>query len=489
MTPPSARATVAALLALGVGACTSEEGAPKREVAAPLWAPPAVRRVAAPLVDNVVLISIDTLRRDYVSAYGVVPRLPVEHSTPNIDALAAAGSLCTDATSQAPTTGRSHHSFFHSLEPPVGKKIRFDEIVGGDVPQPIETLRAAGLATAAFTGQGQMNGAFGWTVGFDSYASYPPLEGDPLQSPERLRARVSGDLDARELTMIERDAFAWLDAHRTTPFFLFLHPYEVHCPHLPPAAERRRYTSWYRGGEIPPCPRTVAGLDAATRDYLRSLYGASVAFVDGFVGRLRDKLDALGIAQRTMIVLLSDHGEQLGEGNGHVGHNVLHPTVLEIPLIVLVPGIPPRRIDAPVAALDVMPTIYAALGLEPPYPFMGRSLLPAMTGAEAPNPDRVRFAHAARGRVSVRRHSWVLILGSRTRNVPPPLYDLAADPAQLRELGAAEPETTKDLMRAFLDMVTGSTDLARHFRIVRRVRRTDRPQALTEQLRALGYVQ
>ena len=98
---------MAALLALAVGACTSEEGAPRREVAAPLWAPPAVRRVAAPLVDNVVLISIDTLRRDYVSAYGVVPRLPVEHSTPNIDTLAAAGSLCTDATSQAPTTAPS----------------------------------------------------------------------------------------------------------------------------------------------------------------------------------------------------------------------------------------------------------------------------------------------------------------------------------------------------------------------------------------------
>jgi len=137
----------------------------------PDWAEPVVTRVGEPVVRNVVLISLDTLRRDYVSAYDAVPDLPVPPSTPEMDALAARGTLFLDAVACAPSTGISHHAMLSGLPAPVSGKTDHRRVIGADVAHPLETLQAAGVQTAAFTGEGQMAPFFGWTVGFDEHSS------------------------------------------------------------------------------------------------------------------------------------------------------------------------------------------------------------------------------------------------------------------------------------------------------------------------------
>ena len=429
-------------------------------------------------VRNVVLVSLDTLRRDYVSAYHDLPDLPVSHATPHIDALAARGALFLDAMAPSPSTGPSHHAIFSGLPAPIGKKRNYQQVIGGSVAHPIETLQAGGFRTAAFAGDGQMAPIYGWTVGFDEYTtvSFGTLG---MDSPEY-----------RELAQIERKSFAWLDRHHEDAFFLFLHSYETHCPYWPPPEQRAHYLSWYEGEARRIECRDLGQDSKVDHTLARALYAGGVAYADEFIGRLWAKLQSLGRTHDTMIILLSDHGEQLGEDDGYIGHARFHPSVMRIPLIVYLPGAQPLVASAPVTGVDVIPTIYSALGLQPPYEPMGRDLLPLIDG-EAPgfSPRRLRFAHMGRNFAVYERDSqltaWAEPRSERLLN----WRTGARGPKQ------QHPGEANRLRFAHDRMIQDNGDIARKFHVIRTVRTTgpgsDDParRELAEKLRALGYIQ
>ena len=439
--------------------CASASSAPEQ---------PAVRADQV-LARKVLLISIDTLRADYLTVYE--PDLP---TSPNLAALGKSGAVFDDVIAQAGATLASHQSLFYSIYPAVSSVHEESTIPWLQVTAPVETLRDAGLRTAAFVAGGRMDAKFGLSRGF---VDYTVLHG---ASGENKPAALHG------VQRLEQQAYPWLDEHHGKNFFLFLHTYQVHCPYDPPEQYARKYTENYHGGEFR-CGRRKNEIKL-TDDYLRyvrGLYAGEVEYTDAFIGRLFDKLKALSIWDDTMIVVFSDHGELLGE-HGKLGHGSILHTCLRVPLIVKIPGLEPSRVDAPVALIDVMPTIFAATGVEPPFRFQGQDLIPVMRGQGGIERERLRFASAA-GLEAVYHGPWKAVFDA-DGTTSPRLYDLSKDRHENENLTADLPSRISDMQQAYRKMLADNEDLSALFDPSAKAD-DELDEALIEQLRSLGYIQ
>jgi choline-sulfatase len=285
----------------------------------------------------VVIVTLDTTRADRLSPYGFGGA-----SMPSFDRLAREGVLFERAASVAPLTLPAHTSLFTGLFPP-SHHVRDN----ADSPlSPVqvtlaESLRSRGFQTAAFVGSTILDADRGLAQGFDTYVDVSTALGLASQRRERPADAVIGD------------AVSWLESVQRTPFFLWVHLNDPHCPHDPPEPYRSRYLDPYTG---------------------------ELAFVDAQIGVLLDALSRRDLLKHAIVIIVGDHGESLGE-HGERDHGLtLYQSVLRIPLIVRSPGLVPRRVDAPVRLIDVMPTVLDLLGVEPP-PMEGVSLVELMTGA------------------------------------------------------------------------------------------------------------
>ncbi len=371
---PSTLLALLALLACGEGEAAAEPtpGAP----------PP------------IVLISIDTLRADRLPAYGYQPG-----ATPAIDRLARDGIVFEGAWSHSPLTMPSHASILSGLLPPdhgVRDNIgyRFDSAA---VPYLPRLLRAAGYATGAAVSAYVLRGEGGFADGFDLYE-------DAI--PKRRRAGVGG-LQRPGAETLER-ALPWLRKNAGKPFFFFLHLFEPHTPYEAPEPFASRHASPYDG---------------------------EVAAADRVVGELLAELERLDVYAPAAIVLVSDHGEGLGD-HGEDEHGVLlYREALQVPLILKLPGgaHAGRRVKAAAQLVDVAPTLFALAGLELPPAAPGRPLLELLEDG-AP---RAIYAETFFPRL---HFGWSellsLVEGSRhyIEGPDPELYDLATDPAEERNL-------------------------------------------------------
>jgi len=286
----------------------------------------------------VILISIDTLRADHLPAYGYS-----DVETPNIDALQRDSILFENAYSHCPLTLPSHLSLLTGLLPAdhgVRSNLgyRFD---GATHPTLARVLRARGYATGAAVSAYVLRGATGISESFDFFDD-----------------SVGGDVEwTRDVSTLQRSgletarrAVAWAGSVKTRPFFLFLHIYEPHAPYEPPEPFRSRYGATYDG---------------------------EIAASDGVVGEFLAQLRRDGIYDGAIILLLSDHGEGLGE-HGEQEHGILlYREALHVPLLLKLPGSREAgtRVQRPVGLIDVVPTIASLLKLGPPESVSGTSLL------------------------------------------------------------------------------------------------------------------
>jgi arylsulfatase A-like enzyme len=346
---------------------------------------------------NLLLICLDTLRADALSGYGNPRR-----TSPRIDRWASEqATLFERVIAAAPWTLPAHATMFTGLDAMTHGSNHF-----GSMPQRLETiaehLRAEGWWTGAVTGGGYLRPGFGLDQGFDSFAYWQHLETD-------------GEL----LDGLDR-SLNWLDRTAEEPFFLFFHTYEVHYPHrrrqpwfdqlasesvaaLREADIRVQTRGWeglrYEGDrlEVRRSENSdwAADLTPAELDLVRTQYESAVAMADDAVGRLLDHLAAIGVAQRTVVVVTSDHGEALGEG-GRVGHTFLEDDNSLVPLMIALPGGvgAGHRVRHQVRQADLMPTLLDALGLDPPDGVDGRSLLADIGGA-TPDPIAPAWTYAA----------------------------------------------------------------------------------------------
>jgi len=339
-------------------------------------AAPAQRPQPAQRFPNVLVVTVDTLRADRLSAYGY--RRP---TTPNLDRLLAQGARFTQARTVEPLTNPSLCSMFTSLYPHEHGATRNGLRLRPDALSAARVLGRRGYRTAAFVGNWTLrNGISGLGDHFQSY--------DEVFTRKRWLGLFKGEATAEDLT---DSALAWLDGHEANygdnhrkPFLLWVHYVEPHAPY------RLQET---QAGRL----RIGTDSDVSRPDR----YDTEVAFADAQIGRLLARFQRdPELAANTLIVFAADHGESLGEHSywGH-GRNLYEPT-LRIPLGLVWPGkIRPAVIDAPALNLDVAPTVLGLAGLPVPGAFHGYDWSPVLLrGAEAPR-ERTMWFQAHKGAV------------------------------------------------------------------------------------------
>ena len=438
-------------------------------------APRAARPAAAP--QGVILVWADTLRRDHVGAYGC--RRP---TTPNIDRMAAQGTLFRDCVGQATWTKVATPSLLTSLYPTTHTVHDFFDLLPAGATTLAEVYRRAGYATLSFSSLPFTGKFTNLHRGFEEVH-----EGGSLANPDSSKT-------AREY--VDR-LLPWLEAHRDVPFFVFLHVADPHDPYRPyppydtlfaDAARNEQQKKDDRavlariadpllrnmGSPMPTRAELLAArvdADAYVR-HDRDWYDGSIRGMDAEIGRLLERLRGLGLAGRTLVVFTSDHGEEfLDHGRTFHGQSV-YGELDDLPLVFWRPGAVPAGavVERTVQTIDVMPTLLEMSGLEPPAQAQGRSLVPlvlaaaapghsgdagwtdrpaisekaatpALSGGSPPPRDTESFAIVARG--------WRLIHNTRRHPGQPEfeLYNHRSDPLDQRDLAPAHPEIVRHLGR------------------------------------------
>jgi TolA-binding protein len=383
----------------------------------------------------VVLISIDTLRADHLSAYGYS-----KLRTTNIDSFASGGTLFSAIDSQIPLTLPSHTSLFTSTYPFANGIEENGERVPAGAVTLATVLRAHGYRTAAFIGSVLLDRRLGLDQGFEIYDSPFALSGES-QNPYSMRVRRDGAL-------VLRAARQYLEGHRGQRVFVFVHLFDLHAP--------------YARAADPDALPEAAG------------YDTELAYVDQLIGHFRQALVAGGWWDRALIVLLSDHGESLGD-HGETSHGYFaYQSTLWVPLVMHWPkgrANRPARIDRPGGLIDVAPTILDFLGIPRPAPFSGASLL-AETGAHPVASEAVYAQDAFRWAPlrSLRDGFYQFIDAPKAE-----LYDLRADPGEQTNVAAAH---AAEVVRLRTEMKAVWTS----------AKRISPPAARRSSLESLGYV-
>jgi arylsulfatase A-like enzyme len=412
---------------------------------------------------SVLLVTIDTLRADHVSAYGYTVR-----TTPRLDRLAREGVLFEQAYAGIPVTGPSHAMLM------TGRAARALGLVrnGYRLRPGTETLagmlKDKGWSTAAVVSAFPLSRRFGFATGFDAYDD-KFLLGESSFRTARWEGRTLREPYDRRADATTRRAAAWLEQRRADePFFLWVHYFDPHTPYDAPAA-------W----------RLPAAGDDGTR--LRAAYDAEIRFVDDALGKLLDVLETRGRAQDTLVVVTSDHGEGLGD-HGQLEHGPLvYEEAVRVPLVARFPQRLTAGVRCPgeVELMDVAPTVLELLGQPARQGLQGHSLVPRARG----EPDDPRHVVIMQGEYDEGADETVFgVRQGRTKYIETrragavrsrELYDLGSDAAERRDLAGVDPERAQRL--------------AAVLQAWRRAIGPPRPDKIDpsdlEGLRALGYAQ
>lgn len=341
-----------------------------------LLALPGFGADSATTMPNVVLFTVDTLRADHLSCYGYHLR-----TSPNIDKLAAEGVRFEQAHTVIPLTGPAHISLMTSRYPQ-DHGARINGLSQRDDARLIflpSVLRKFGYRNAAFVSAWPLTSRLthldDW---FDVYDEDMPRKYQMFAS-----SRYAQDVTPR--------AIEWLESNTDRPFFLWVHYFDPHSPyHL-----RKDFANPEQIG-APPAGRPP--MNQEMRERVQK-YDSEIGYADHYIGKLLGTLDDLGLTNNTLVMLMADHGESLGE-HDYVGHGRhLYKDIVRIPLIMRLPGYttPGKVVEREVSLLDVAPTVIDLTvrkkepNLKLPVPFAGRSLAHSLNGGGEPDEETVRY--------------------------------------------------------------------------------------------------
>ncbi len=445
--------------------------------------------------DNVLLITIDTQRADYIGAYDKSRDI-----TPNIDRLSTKGVRFDLCVSQATVTLPSHTSILTATYPIFhGVRTNSDYMAGPSLITLAEVLKENGFRTGAFVSAFVLDSRFGLDQGFDVYDSNASWASILFTS--FVKRTVFSNSVRRILSLesnpVERSAEAtnekvvdWLREKDERSFFVWVHYFDPHT-YSPPQEYRDRFLALLDGnidGEV--TISTSAGekqLSRARVERHKLLYQAEVSYTDASIGNLLESLEQLDLLKNTLVVLTADHGESFGE-NKNWGHGTaLNIQALHIPLVFYRPGRLPQGVvvDGLSQSVDIMPTILDYLEIEGPEEMQGSSLLPYFEN-ETTLPDRSSYCEAMTPIVEEEKlmglatESWKYVMtpwGSEEE-----LFDLREDPEETANVARARPELALQ-MKARLESIVetmSSTD---------KEQRIELDEEAEEALRALGYLQ
>ncbi len=450
---------------------------------------------------NILLISLIPLRADHLACYGYH-----RQTAPHIDQLAQEGVLFERAVATAPWTPPAYASLLTGLYPPQHGVVG-DAGLREDIPTLPALLSEAGYRTAAFIGNPHVGRFKRLERGFqDFFQRGQRLTTDAAPATSTVRRQVRAlapQVLWRRWRLAQRrnkykyaqqtthSALAWLSAqaHSPAPFLAMCEYSDLHHPYLAPKPYRYRYLPGLWPRFSPHLWRLnrnpflyMTGVEPATPqdlEHLRALYDGALAYVDAHVGQLLDGLRHLGILDQTMIILLSPHGENIGEHGLGAHQSALYETVLHTPLIVRYPPAAPAglRLSSLVQSVDILPTLLEIAGRSPhALALPGRSLLPFEPGRvyretayaqwEGVIPDQLRLLTEAPAQAFLRaRFTRTLQMWRRGDDKyiqgsdgSQELYNLALDPHELENRLSQEPEKAQALaaeMTAWLSSLSG----------------------------------
>jgi arylsulfatase len=427
---------------------------------------------------DVLVVTLDTTRADHLGCYGYF-----RDTSPEIDALARESILFEQAFAPMATTLPTHVSVFTATAP-LEHGVLANSTQGGQRFVPSSALRPvaqlaeqAGYRTAAFVSAAPLKRDSGIATGFETF-----------DEPAERHRNATGTVDA---------AIAWLSRADDSPVFAWIHLYDAHWPYEAPPpydgsfatdAGLERYIAERRIAESG--LRPLAGAVERSRESINA-YDAEIRYQDAEVGRLLRWLRKNGRWPHTAVLLLGDHGEGLLQ-HGEAAHGSTWQEQLHAPLLMRVPGVPPRRVEAPLSLVDAMPTFLALLrapGLAlPDAQASGRdALAPAAQAAPILGQDTGR-ERGGPHRYALVADGWKYFrIEESDGRVRDELYDLRADPHELVDVAARHPERA-DALRALVEARVrelGERGLALRGGRAPETRPLD-PQ-IREQLEALGY--
>jgi arylsulfatase A-like enzyme len=449
---------------------TATHPAPAATQVAARATPTTIARTRQP---NVILITVDTLRADRLGAYGFA-----QAHTPTLDRFASEGIRFDHAICQLPQTNASHAALLTGLYPSTnGLKIHMVDHIKSGVPTMASVFANAGYRTAGIYSWVSLDPQFcGLNAGFQTYEGYvlnrslvfsnPQLEQIaawyrqiksqvPVIQTADLALNSSQDfestLDGRA-DVTNAAVFHWLDNHPTNePFFLWVHYFDPHYPYNPPAGFDHLFGLKYSGAidgsvatihELEDNQRKLSDADVAR---LGELYQGEISYVDSQIGSLFQKLQSMGLADDTIMLLTGDHGESFGEHGDWVHGTKVYESEIRVPLVVRYPRQVPAGgvVRVPVQSIDVLPTVLQLTGITPPKALQGQSFA-SLLKKPTDSPARVAFTELAdESFVSLLTAEWKLIRNNANGELQ--LYHLSQDESEANEVSASQGAVTRNL--------------------------------------------
>lgn len=366
---------------------------------------------------NLLVITLDTTRADHIGCYGNPRAL-----TPAVDSLATQGVLFEKAYATVPMTLPSHATLFTGLYPPEhGLHTNGHGRLPTHIPTLAEALAKNGYQTGGFVASYILHSKFGLNRGFNTYDD-DMAGGDRVGSETHL---------VRNGKLMVDTALSWLRKHAQQPFFCWVHLYD---PHEPYDAHAESFGDRFQD----------------------SPYDGDIAFADQQVGRLIDFLKANGLEKRTVVVVVGDHGEGLGEHEEREHGFMVYNSAVHVPLIVACSPLcrPGHRVSTPVSLVDLFPTILNCLKVKAPKPVSGQTLHPALGGATIEphlcysEAETAFIAYGWSPQQSLSTDAWKYIKTTREE-----LYHLRVDPHELKNLAESQPETLAEMRQLLTNMI------------------------------------
>jgi arylsulfatase A-like enzyme/Tfp pilus assembly protein PilF len=396
---------------------------------------------------NLVIVTLDTTRADRMGAYGAN-----DVETPTFDALAREGVLFEQAASVAPLTLPAHSSLFTGKFPPEhGVRDNGGFFLGPEQLTLAEVLKARGYRTGAFVGAYVLDSKWGLNQGFDTYFDDFDLS--------KTRGVSLGAIQRPGNEVVDK-ALPWIQQAGSTPFFAWVHLYDAHSPYRPPEPFASRYEGHPYNGEI--------------------------AFADSQVARIVSQLRSSGLYDRTVVVVMGDHGESLGD-HGEASHGFfIYESVARVPLVIRAPfsQTAKRRVSDPVRSVDVMPTVLDLLGVANSTKISGVSLTPLMTGAKR----ELGLDTYSEAMYPLHHYGWSDLRALRSGRYKvidaprPELYDLDRDPAEATNLFSERQPLADRMIAQLRSMENGFA------KTTAALPAADVDPEARERLAALGYV-
>lgn len=474
-----------------------------------LWANPLLTAVSPQKRMNVLLYMIDTLRADHTSLYGYS-----RDTTPFLKKLGAQGTVFLDCTVQATWTKPSTASLLTSLYSFThGITEEFDTIPKGSATL-AEQLRSAGYVTASVVANPSAGRISGLERGFDYLSEWRVMQ----------RYRNDAEDRATDSAAVNKAVFPWLEQHRDEPFFLYAHTTDPHAPYRPPAGFEEKFAN---PAETPEFDRDYLKLKEMAVN--RGGFGISRALCakggvnpDRFIQRAIDRYDAkilhndwsleqlvgklkqLGLLSNTLIIVVSDHGDEFWE-HGWTGHGQsLYQELAHGVLLMWNPKLIPAstRVSEPVQLIDVMPTVLDLLGLKIPDVVQGQSLAPFAVGRPFQRRGPVMTSRSAhpygqRNELAPENHidsvarldaTWKLIYREKGDSVgltKIELYDRRTDPGDAKNVAAQHPQQVDQMMAEIVKWMDAQKQIGSF--LGRGAKATIDQQTL-DKLRSLGYL-